>query len=136
MYMTVMGSMAGSQPLGRLLKDCSVTASQHSAQMFSHINFDMSDGGGAPTKLWHSTFLPIPKFSLCLWLLIIPLIQACRKPTFLLSLHISFDVSNFPGKECCLMEYLLPRFCHDYFSGFHVVKDFEQINPGFCIECG
>lgn len=78
----------------------------------------------------------VSKFSLCLWLLIIPLIQACQKPTFLLSLHIRFDVSNFPRKQCCFMESLLPRFCHDYFSGFHAVKDFEQRNPGFCIEGG
>ena len=61
--MTLMGSMAGSQPLGRWLKDYNVTTSEHSTQMFSLINFDMCDGGGAPTKLQHRTFPPIPKFS-------------------------------------------------------------------------
>lgn len=134
MCMAVLGSRAGSRSLCRCLKDCSVNTSEHSAQVFSLINFDTCDGGEATTKLQQSTFPSIPKFSLCLWLLITSLIPAGRKLNCILSLPISFDVSNYPRKEFGFMESLLPGFCHDYFSGFHVVRAFEQINPGFCVE--
>lgn len=126
MCMTVLGSMAGSQSPGRWLKDFGMNTSEHSANAFNLINSDSVMGVELLLNYVTAHFHRFSKFVLCLWLLIIPLIPVCRKPNCILSLHISFDVSNFPRKEFYFMGSLLLGFCHDCLSGFQIVKVFEH----------